>query len=96
MNIINFTPNPSGGYPPIQTWSGSTPPEGYAEVVCDIDKFQEFRGFVTLTVEDGGVTGFAGNQTALDTYLAEYPDLEKPEPKATDTEVLDILLGVGE
>ena len=74
MNIINLAPNESGGHPPIQTWNGSTPPVGYAEVSCDTSVFYEYRGFVTLLFEDDVVIGFTGNQAALDAYLADHPD----------------------
>ena len=96
MNIINLTPNTGGGYPPIQSWSGATPPEGYAEVSCDTAAFYEYRGFVALTLTDGVVTEFVGNQEALDAYLAEYQDVLEADQEATDAEVLNVLLGVSE
>ncbi len=78
MNILTLTPNPSGGYPQIQTWRGETPPDGYAEVVCDATAYCEYRGFVIPTITDGRVAAFEGNQAALDAYLAEHPDTEPP------------------
>ena len=53
MHIIRIIPNEGGDYPPIQTWNGVTPPEGYTEVSCDTSVFYEYRGFVTLTLTDG-------------------------------------------
>ena len=37
MKIIKSTPNPSGAYPPILTWSGDAPPHGWLKVAetCD-------------------------------------------------------------
>jgi hypothetical protein len=91
MNIIILEPNESGGRPPIQSWDGATPPEGYAEVACDTATFYMFRGFVTLTVEGGKVTAMEGNQAALNAYLALYPDPEPTEPLPTAEERLAAL-----
>lgn len=100
VNIIRLTPNPSGAYPPIQTWSGSTPPVGYAEVNCDTSVFYEYRGFVTLLFEDDVVVGFTGNQTALDAYLAEFPDpvivntpTQEERLAALEAAMLELVLG---
>lgn len=61
MNIIKSTPNPSGAYPSIQSWSGATPPDGYYEITCDTSEFYKWNGFVIPTVEDGKITSFACN-----------------------------------
>lgn len=97
MNIVKLTPNASGGFPPIQTWSGNVPPEGYAEVACNTDVFYQFRGFVLSNVTDGVVTEFVGNQSALDAYLSEHPDTVLPPPPSTEdriTAIEDVLLGI--
>lgn len=71
MKIINITsPFP---YPPLQSWSGATPPEGWAEfperftpVFYPADK--RFAGFVSLTVEGGVVTACAWDEEAYQAY----------------------------
>lgn len=80
MDIIKMEPYKNGGRPPIQVYGGSVPPDGYAEIACDAEIFRTFRGFVTLTMEDGKVTGMAGNQGALDAYLLACPDNPAPTP----------------
>ena len=82
MNIINLTQNESGGYSPIL--HANELPIGCAEVVCDITVFYQYHGFVIpeVTIDNGKayVVSFEGNQTALDAYLAEYPDVpETPQ-----------------
>lgn len=55
--IIQKQPNPSGAYPAPQTWSGSTPPDGYAIILATVDMadFYAYNGFVTLTIEQSEV-----------------------------------------
>lgn len=96
MQIIKITPTENGGRPPIQSWSRSTPPDGYAIVQCDTAVFYEFKGFVNCTFEDIYCTSMTGNQEALDAYEAEHPEPEPVDPEPTDTEVLNALLGVTE
>ena len=81
MNIIQSEPNPSGSRPPIQTWSGPVPPQGYLEIPAGVDTsaMQTHAGFVTLTVEDGVVTAITGDDAAYQAYLESLPP-EVPEP----------------
>lgn len=75
MKIIRLEPNPSGGYPPVQDWSGHAPPEGYATIPdgFDLATYYAASGFVTLTVTDGVLTSLTANQTAKDANDAAYP-----------------------
>ena len=78
MQIIKREPFANGGYPPIQSWSGVTPPEGYASVPDTLDTatFYAHNSFVTLTVEGDTVTAMAPNTTAWEAWKASLP----PEP----------------
>ena len=81
MKIIRIEANPSGSRPPIQDWSGTSLPEGYA--YCPEDFVNLFysttpAGFVSITVkEENGakvVDTIEVNQAALDAYKATLPD----------------------
>lgn len=59
------------------------------------------RGFIIPTIEGEEITSIKVNQKALDTYLAEYPDVEEPEPDISaeeqmraDIDYLAIMMGV--
>lgn len=82
MKIIRQTPNPSGAYPSPQDWSSPEIPEGFAALAEELDltTFYGAKGFVTLTIEGGTVTGYAVDQEALDAWRAEHPD---PDPLET-------------
>ena len=41
------------------------------------------KGFCTIVVEDGVVTGLTVDQEALDAYEAEHPDVPEPDPPPT-------------
>lgn len=88
MNIIQLEPNPSGSRPPIQTWSGPVPPQGYLEIPAGVDTsaMQTHAGFVTLTVEGGVVTAITGDDAAHQAYLESLPP-EVPEPPDPVTQV---------
>lgn len=100
MTIILKTPNSNGGYPPMQSWSKPTPPDGYAvwPDTLDTDDYYSYNGFVTPTVEPvegvDTVTGYTPNVEAWEAWKESLPPA--PEPEATDTEVLNTLLGVTE
>lgn len=84
MEILKLAPNPSGGYPPIQSWTDNKPvPEGYAEVVCDAAIFYESKGFVTPTLIDNAVVAFAPNIEAYEANEAAYPEAKR---QPTDAE----------
>ena len=87
MNIIQKQPNPSGAYPPIQSWSEATPPDGYYQVADGVEL--SCGGFGTLTVEDGIVMGFTPNTEAWEQWQAEHP---APEPQPTAEEDRDAML----
>lgn len=59
MNIIQKQPNPSGAYPPIQSWSGETPPDTHYEITVDIADF--YNGFIIPTIENDVVIDFSCN-----------------------------------
>lgn len=59
MNIISINPNPSGAYPPIQSWSGEVPPETHYEITADVTEY--YNGFIIPTVENNVVTSFICN-----------------------------------
>jgi hypothetical protein len=81
MNIIQSTRNPSGAYPPVQNWSGDTPPEGYMEITCDTAEF--YNGFIVPTIEGGKVTAIAEATEAHKAWLDA--EAAKPKPEATPT-----------
>ena len=91
MNILRLEPNPSGGYPPMQSWSGGAVPDGFAEVVCDTAVFYEYCGFVTPTIESGKVTAFTGNQEAYE--VAFHTPTAEELLLAAKTEVLQRIDG---
>ena len=81
MKIIRIEANPSGSRPPIQDWSVTSLPEGYAycpEEFVDLFYSTTPAGFVNITVkEENGakvVDTIEVNQEALDAYKATLPD----------------------
>ena len=82
MRIIQTVSRANGGRPPIQSWPGTMPPEGYVIVpdTLDTSVFYEFLGFVDLTIEGDTVTAMTGNQAALDAYKASLPEPPPPPP----------------
>ena len=82
MNIIQLTATEAGYRPPIQSWSGATPPSGYAAVApeCDTSAMQTHCGHVDLTIEDSVVTAITGNDEAYQAYLDSLPPPVEPEP----------------
>ena len=88
MNIIQKQPNPSGAYPPIQTWSETTPPETHYQVADDIKL--TCGGFGTLTIENDIVTAFTGDTQAWEDWQASLPPEQPPTP--TPQEDTDAML----
>lgn len=80
MNIISKTANACGAYPAIQSWSGNSVPDGFAEWPSWLDpaEFYENKGFVNLDVSRDIVKSYTPNQDALVTWEAEHPD--PPDP----------------
>lgn len=93
MQIINLTANPSGAYPPIQSWDGDALPNGYATIPNNVDTtvFYDHCGFVSLTVKGHTVTNITGEPDALAVWQAEQTE---PEGSyiITETEIVDTLL----
>lgn len=85
MNIIQKQPNPSGAYPPIQSWSGANAPDGYYKVADGVEL--SCGGFGMLTVEDGIVTDFTGDTEAWERWQTEHP---APEPPIDDITALQL------
>ena len=86
MYIIPQSPSASGAYPPIQHWGGLTPPAGF-DVWPDAleqDTFQQYNGFVVLTVVRGVVSSYEPNTEAWEAWKATLPPEPEPGP-AGDT-----------
>lgn len=96
MKIIAKTPAANGAYPPIQDWGGLVAPEGYYKWPDTLDtaEFYQYNGFVTLTVVRGMVQSYDPNTEAWEAWKESLPP--DPEPGASDTDVLNTLLGVTE
>lgn len=90
MNIIQKQTNPSGAYPPIQSWQGETPPGGYYEVADGVTLTD--GGFGAPTVENGIVTAFTGDATAFEAWKASLPELTPPVDPPTTTDMAEMLL----
>ena len=81
MFIIRIEANVNGSRPPLQSWNGATPPEGFA-LATDAQKDVFYStipaGFVNITVkEENGariVDTIEVNQESLDAFKATLPD----------------------
>ena len=79
MYIIERQAGKWGERPPLQQWSGKTPPRGCA--LCPNEFFGVFystdpAGFVDIAVEGDTVTAMTVNRAALETYVAAHPELD--------------------
>ena len=95
MQIIRETPNAAGGYPPIQPWPGLTPPDGYDVWPDELeqDTFQQYNGFVVLTVVRGTVASYQPNTEAWEAWQAARLAARKVERIAeSKTQLSDYLL----
>lgn len=95
MLIIPQSPSASGAYPPIQHWDGLTPPDGYDVWPEELeqDTFQQYNGFVILTVVRGTVASCAPNQPAFEAWQAARLAARKVERIAeSKTQLSDYLL----
>lgn len=96
MYYINPTLREDGSYPPLQ--SSKAPgllafPAEYMPVFYPEEK--RAAGFVTITHDGQAVTSCVWNEDAYQAWSKANPEPEpEPEPEATDTEVLNALLGV--
>ena len=94
MQYVRLTPNSSGAYPAPDSnpFSGCLPlTDGQAAVLI------QYNGFVTITQEpdkdvDGSSVTVTPDLEAWEAWKASLPP--EPEPEASDTEVLNTLLGV--
>ena len=96
MKIIKNTPFENGAYPAIQNWNGISAPEG-SYVWLDglnTENFYQYNGFVTLNVLRGAVISYTPNEEAWEAWKETLPP--EPEPETTDTEILNMLLGMEE
>ena len=83
MYIIPQSPSASGAFPPIQHWDGLTPPAGFDVWPDELeqDTFQQYNGFVVLTVVRGVVSSYAPNTEAWKAWKATLPPQPQPEPE---------------
>ena len=94
MKYVRSTPNPSGAYPAPQSrpFPGCLPlTESQAATLV------QYNGFVTITQEpdpeiEGSSVTVTPDLEAWEAWKASLPP--EPEPEASDTEVLNTLLGV--
>lgn len=81
MYIIPQSPSASGAFPPLQHWGGLTPPAGFDVWPDELeqDTFQQYNGFVVLTVVRGTVVSCQPNQPAFEAWQAEQLAARKVE-----------------
>lgn len=93
MYYINAKPKESGNYgnPMGQPFPGSV---GLSDEL--LSDYINAKGFVIPSIESGEVVSLEVNQTALDAYNAEHPDVLEPDPQPTTEDILNALLGVTE
>ena len=96
MHIIRNTPATNGGYPAIQTWNEIVAPNGYYVWPDGLstEEFQTYNGFVTLNIIKNTVISYEPNVEAWEAWKQTLPP--EPEPETTDTEILNMLLGLEE
>ena len=79
MRILRIAADADGSRPPIQSWSGEVPPDGYAWLpeALDDGRFEAANGFVTMTVDgENSVTALEENSGARADWLAEQVQKE--------------------
>ena len=81
MYIIPHSPSASGAFPPLQHWGGLTPPAGFDVWPDELeqDTFQQYNGFVILTVVRGTVSSYQPNTEAWESWQAEQLAARKAE-----------------
>ena len=96
MNILRLEPNPSGAYPPMQSWSGSVVPDGFYEVADGVEL--SCGGFGTLTVVDNVVTAFTPDTEAWAAWQAANPEATAQPPETdklrADVDYIAVMTGV--
>ena len=74
VRILRIDVSEDGSRPPIQSWSGDVPPDGYAWLpeALDDGRFEAANGFVTMAVDgENTVTALDENSGARETWLSE-------------------------
>lgn len=81
MFILNKTKSGDGQYPALETWTGVTAPEGFYWWPDRLSRaeFDQYEGFVTLTVQRGTVVGYEPNLTAFEVWQAAQLAARKVE-----------------
>ena len=95
MYIIPQSPSASGAFPPLQHWGGLTPPAGFDVWPDELeqDTFQQYNGFVVLTVVRGVVSSYQPNTEAWESWQAARLAARKVERIAeSKTQLSDYLL----
>ena len=97
MYYIKFKPNDDGNY------GNPTTTEFESSLLLPdelLSKYIEYRGFIIPNIVDGRVATLTVNKKALDSYLAEHPDVEEEdipnesEQLRADIDYLAIMTGV--
>lgn len=80
MYILSKTKSEAGQYPAIQHHNGLTAPEGFYwwPDYLEQDTFEQYEGFVVLTVVRGTVSSYEPNTEAWEAWKATLPP--QPEP----------------
>lgn len=91
MLVVSKTPSEAGQYPAIQQSTSAGIPEGFYWWPDSLERetFYQYEGFVILTIARNTVASYVPNEEAYEARKAS-----QPEPEPTDTEVLNMLLGV--
>lgn len=86
MYILSKTKSEAGQYPAIQHHDGLTAPEGFYwwPDYLEQDTFEQYEGFVILTVVRGTVSSYQPNTEAWESWQASRPPEPEPGP-AGDT-----------
>lgn len=73
MYILSKTKSDAGQYPALETWPGLTAPDGFYWWPDSLDRsqFEQYQGFVTLTVQRNTVVSYEPNQPAFEAWQAE-------------------------
>lgn len=75
MYYINPTPSESGNY------GNPHYPANEGDIFLPdtfLAQYAECKGFVTLTIENGGIVAVTRNDEAYNAYMAEHPDRPAP------------------
>lgn len=98
MNIIVRNANDHGSRPPLQTWSETYVPEGYAwcpDEFTDIFYSTNPAGFVNIEIENDTVVVMTVNKEAYDAYVATHPTTD-PKTDESDISVADMATAIRE